>query len=49
MALTPTALKPGTETFLFNKTYFGNQVYREQLPFGAEVPEYQLSYRSGEY
>ena len=49
MALTPTALKPGTETFLFNKTYFGGQVYREQLPFGAEVPEYQLAYRSPEY
>ena len=49
MALTPTALKPGTETFLFNKTYFGSQVYREQLPFGAEVPEYQLAYRSPEY
>ena len=49
MALTPTALKPGTETFLFNKTYFGSQVYREQLPFGTEVPEYQLAYRSPDY
>ena len=49
MALTPTALKPGTETFLFNKTYFGSEVYREQLPFGTEVPEYQLAYRSPEY
>ena len=49
MALTPTALKPGTETFLFNKTYFGGEVYREQLPFGTEVPEYQLAYRSPEY
>ena len=49
MALTPTALKPGTETFLFNKTYFGSEVYREQSPFGTEVPEYQLAYRSPEY
>ena len=49
MGLLPTILKPMAETFLFNKTYFGGSVYREQLPFGAPVPEYQLAYRSPEY
>jgi uncharacterized protein (DUF2267 family) len=49
MATLPSVLKPMVETFVFNKTYFGGQVYREQSQFGAPVPEYQLSYRSPEY
>ena len=49
MAMLPSVLKPMVETFVFNKTYFGGQVYREQSGFGAPVPEYQLAYRSPEY
>ena len=49
MAALPSVLKPMVETFVFNKTYFGGSVYREQLGIGAPVPEYQLAYRSPEY
>ena len=49
MAMLPSVMKPMVETFVFNKTYFGGSVYREQLGLGAPVPEYQLAYRSPEY
>ena len=42
----PTVLKAPTDAFGFNETYFGGQVYREQYPWGAEVPESTLSFRS---
>ena len=49
MAVTPTVLKPFAETFLFNRTYFGSQAYREQSDFGPPVPEYRLAYKSPEW
>lgn len=45
---TPSGLMPFAEAAL-NETFFGTQVYREQLPFGKPVPEYQLSYKSPEW
>jgi hypothetical protein len=46
--LMPTFLKPATEV-AFNSTYFGGKVYQEQYPFGTEVPEYTLAFRSPEF
>lgn len=46
--LMPTFLKPATEV-AFNSTYFGGKVFQEQFPFGTEVPEYTLSFRSPEF
>lgn len=46
--LTPSGLMPFGEAAL-NETFFGTQVYREQLPFGKPVPEYQLSFKSPQW
>ena len=47
--LMPSVGKAWMDAFAFNETYFGGQVYREQLPFGVEVPKYTLSFRSPEF
>lgn len=46
--ITPSGLMPFGEAAL-NETFFGAQVYREQLPFGKPVPEYQLSFKSPQW
>jgi len=46
--LAPTFLKPLSEV-AFNSTYFGGKVYQEQFPFGTEVPEYTLAFRTPEF
>tara|TARA_X000001036_G_scaffold28804_1_gene23804 strand:+ start:19601 stop:28237 length:8637 start_codon:yes stop_codon:yes gene_type:complete len=45
-SITPTILKAPSDAFAFNETYFGGVVRREQFPFGAEVPESTLAFRS---
>lgn len=45
-SVTPTILKAPSDAFAFNETYFGGVVRREQFPFGAEVPESTLAFRS---
>jgi len=47
--LMPSVGKAWLDAFAFNETYFGGQVYREQLPFGVEVPRHTLSFRSPEF
>ena len=46
-ASAPTAMKPFMEVG-YNETYFGSQVYQEQLPFGTPRPESHMAFRSPE-
>ena len=46
---TPTVAKPPMDAFAWNRTYFGGMVKREQYPWGAEVPEATLSFRSPDF
>jgi len=46
--LMPSGLAPVSDVAL-NETFFGTEAYREQLPFGKPVPEYQLSYKSPQW
>ena len=43
----PTALRFPVDLYA-NTSFTGNQIVREQYPFGAPVPEWTLSFRSGE-
>lgn len=47
-ALTPSGLAAFGEAAI-NETFFGTIVYREQMPFGTPVPEYQLAYKSPKF
>ena len=48
-SITPTIAKAPLDAFAFNETYFGGVVRRTQYPFGAEVPENTLSFRSPDW
>ena len=43
----PTALRFPVDLYA-NTSFTGNQIIREQYPFGAPVPEWTFSFRSGE-
>jgi len=47
-AALPTALKPFAEVG-FNETYYGGQVYQEQLPFGPPKPDSEMARYSPEW
>ena len=47
-AITPSGLAAFGEAAI-NETFFGTAVYREQMPFGTPVPEYQLAYKSPKF